>query len=809
MTIDSLQPEQLRPRCDPANLDFDTTAQVDEAHNIIGQERAVAALDFGMDMRSARYNLFVLGPAGVGKRSIVRDYAARQAADETVPSEWCYVNNFDDYRQPRTLELPAGRGSELAGDMRRLIAELTTSIPAVFESDEYRTRSEAIEEGLNEHQQQAMHQLQESAQARGLALLRTPAGLTFVPQKDGESLSPEEFNKLTEEGRKEIQANIEELQEEMRRVFRQAPAWQKETHDKLNALNHEMAASVVSQALEPLRRKYGELENVLAHLSRVEDDLIDNFYQFLLGQEQGAQAAVFRQLAQTEEAPWMNRYRVNVLTPREPNGGAPVVYDDHPTYNNLLGRIEHRAQQGALITDFTMIRPGTLHRANGGYLLVDALKLLSQPFAWDGLKRALKSGRLQLESVGESLSLISTASLEPECIPLRVKVVLIGEPFIYYLLSAHDSEFAELFKVQVDFDDRLDRSRDSERQYGRLVAVLARRQELPAFDRLAVARVIEFAARLAGDNEKLTTHLSAVTDLLHESAYWAEQRHDGAAVAAEDVQHAIDSRIHRSDRLRERIQEEIQRGTILIDTEAERIGQINGLSVIDLGGFSFGRPSRITARTRIGKGQVVDIEREVEMGGPSHSKGVLILSHFLGARYARHHPLSLSASLVFEQSYGGVDGDSASSAELYTLLSDLAQAPISQGLAVTGSVNQHGEVQAIGGVNDKIEGFFDCCRARGLTGRQGVLIPQSNVKHLMLRQDVVDAVAAGEFAVYPVSHVDQGIELLTGISAGARDADGHFPADSINGRVEARLIEYSDRLRRFAAGPDDTARGPQ
>lgn len=809
MTIDSLQPERLRPRCDPDNLDFDTTAQVDEADNIIGQERAVAALDFGMDMRSARYNLFVLGPAGVGKRSIIRDYAARQAADDTVPSEWCYVNNFDDYRQPRTLELPAGRGSELAGDMRRLIAELTTSIPAVFESDEYRTRSEAIEEGLNEHQQQAMHQLQENAQARGLALLRTPAGLTFVPQKDGESLSPEEFNKLSEEGRKEIQANIEELQEEMRRVFRQAPAWQKETHDKLNALNHEMAASVVSQALEPLRGKYGELENVLAHLSRVEDDLIDNFYQFLLGQEQGAQAAVFRQLAQTEEAPWMNRYRVNVLTPREPNGGAPVVYDDHPTYNNLLGRIEHRAQQGALITDFTMIRPGTLHRANGGYLLVDALKLLSQPFAWDGLKRALKSGRLQLESVGESLSLISTASLEPECIPLRVKVVLIGEPFIYYLLSAHDSEFAELFKVQVDFDDRLDRNRDSERQYGRLVAALARRHELPAFDRRAVARVIEFAARLAGDNEKLTTHLSAVTDLLHESAYWAELRHKGAAVAAEDVQHAIDSRIHRSDRLRERIQEEIQRGTILIDTEAERIGQINGLSVIDLGGFSFGRPSRITARTRLGKGQVVDIEREVEMGGPSHSKGVLILSHFLGARYARHHPLSLSASLVFEQSYGGVDGDSASSAELYALLSDLAQAPISQGLAVTGSVNQHGEVQAIGGVNDKIEGFFDCCRTRGLTGRQGVLIPQSNVKHLMLRQDVVDAVAAGEFAVYPVSHVDQGIELLTGISAGARDADGHFPADSINGRVEARLIEYSDRLRRFAAGPDDTARVPQ
>jgi lon-related putative ATP-dependent protease len=809
VAIEPLTPAALRPRFDPDSLDFETTAQAEEMTDILGQDRAVDALTFGMGMRSEGYNLFALGPSGVGKLSLIRQYAEEQAAREDIPAEWCYVNNFDDYRKPHALKLPAGRGTELAGDMGRLINELGRAIPAVFESDEYRTRSEAIEEGLSEQQQKAMRDLQEKAQARHIALIRTPAGLTLAPMKDGQTLGPEEFEKLPEDEQKKIERDIEELQEEMRRTFRQAPAWQKESRQQLDELNREMVAGVVSQALGPLREKYGGLDNVAAYLTDVEEDLVTNFQQFLPRQGHQAQLFGIQMPAESEDMPWTNRYRVNVLTPREANHGAPVVYEDHPTYNNLLGRIEHRAQQGALVTDFTMIRAGTLHQANGGYLLIDALKVLTQPFAWEALKRALKSGNLQLESLGESLSLISTASLEPETIPLRVKVVLMGEPMIYYLLSAYDTEFADLFKVQVDFNDRMDRDGDSQRQYARLIATLARRHDLPAFDRDAVGRVVEFSARLADDNEKLSTHMRAITDLLHESAYWAERRQPGAVVTADDVQHAIDSKIQRSDRLRERIQEEIRRGTLLIDTDGQRVGQINGLSVLSLGGFSFGRPSRITARTRIGKGQVVDIEREVEMGGPIHSKGVLILSHFLGARYALRQPLSLSASLVFEQSYGGVDGDSASSAELYALLSDLAEAPIHQSLAVTGSVNQHGEIQAIGGVNDKIEGFFDCCRARGLTGRQGVLIPRSNVKHLMLRQDVVDAVEAGDFAVYPVSSVDEGIELLTGITAGERDADGRFPDVSINGRVEARLVEYSERMRDFGSRAGAVDRGDQ
>lgn len=806
MANDPLTPAELRPCCEPDSLDFDTTAQADEMTGILGQDRAVDALTFGMGMRSEGYNIFALGPSGVGKLSLVRQYAAEQAAREDVPSEWCYVNNFDDYRKPHALKLPAGKGTELASDMSQLISELGRAIPAVFESEEYRTRSESIEEGLNEQQQKAMRELQEKAQARDIVLIRTPAGLTMAPMRDGNTLGPEEFEKLPEDEQKKIQDDIEELQEEMRRTFRQAPAWQKESREKLDELNREMVAGVVSQALEPLREKYGDMENVKVYLIEVEKDIVTQFQHFLPRQKHQTQMFGARMPEEAEEMPWTNRYRVNVLTPRESNHGAPVVYEDHPTYNNLLGRIEHRAQQGALVTDFTMIRAGTLHRANGGYLLVDALKMLTQPFAWDALKRALQAESLQLESLGESLSLISTASLEPQSIPLRVKVVLMGEPMIYYLLSAYDTEFADLFKVQVDFNDRMDRDADSQQQYARLITTLVRRHDLPAFDRYAVARVVDFSVRLTDDNEKLSTHMRAITDLLHESAYWTERRGAGGTVSADDVQQAIDSKIHRSDRVRERIQEEIRRGTMLIDTDNEQVGQINGLSVLGLGGFSFGRPSRITARSRIGKGQVVDIEREVEMGGPIHSKGVLILSHFLGARYALHQPLSLSASLVFEQSYGGVEGDSASSAELYALLSDLADAPIRQSLAVTGSVNQHGEVQAIGGVNEKIEGFFDCCRARGLTGRQGVLIPRSNVKHLMLRQDVVDAVEAGEFVVYPVTTVDEGIELLTGITAGARDAEGRFPADSINGRVEAKLIDYSERMRAFSAGPQGKGR---
>jgi len=805
MPVTGLEPAVLCRHCDPQSLDFATTADVETSAEFIGQERAVDAVKFGIGIQQHGYNLFALGPAGTGKQSFIRHFAATRAATETVPSDWCYVNNFADNRKPRALELPPGKAAELEVDMTLLVEELGSTIPGAFQSDEYRTRSETIEQELNERQEAAIEQLSKKAEARKITLMRTPTGFTLAPVRAGKTVSAKEFRKLPEKERSRIEADTEALQEELRDMLHQVPQWQEETRQKFADLNREMAAGAVSHRIDRVREKYRQLAGVVEYLNAVETDIIGNFRKFLPEEQRHASLFGMELPGQGEEAHWFNRYRVNVLLAHDLKDGAPVVYEPLPSYNNLLGRVEHQSVQGALVTDFTMICPGALHRANGGYLILDALKVLTQPFAWDALKRALNSRQLNVESLAQIISLISTVSLEPEPIPLDVKVILIGEPIIYYLLSYYDPEFADLFKVQVDFDSRMDRSADSQQQYARLVATLARQEQLLPFDREAVARIIDQGARLVADSEKLATHVRSLKDLLQESDYWARER-QAPVVESVDVQRTIDAQTQRADRLRARVQEEIGRGTILIDTGGRKVGQINGLSVWMLGGFSFGSPSRITARVRLGKGRVIDIEREVEMGGPIHSKGVLILSHFLGARYALDYPLSLSASLVFEQSYGGVEGDSASSAELYALLSALAEVPLGQSLAVTGSVNQHGEIQAIGGVNEKIEGFFDICAGRGPSGEQGVLIPAANVKHLMLRHDVVAAVAAGEFAIYPVSHVDEGIELLAGMAAGTRDAQGVFPAGSINRRVEDRLIYFSEQIRRFGAGGND-ARG--
>jgi lon-related putative ATP-dependent protease len=535
---------------------------------------------------------------------------------------------------------------------------------------------------------------------------------------------------------------------------------------------------------------------VHADLSDVQNDVLDRVEIFQQPKE-GEQPALFGILRrmEPEESP-LRRYEVNVLIDRSADKGAPIVYEDNPSHDNLVGRIEHVAKMGTLVTDFTLIKAGALHRANGGYLVLDALKVLTQPFAWEALKRALRSAEIRAESLGQMLSLVSTVSLEPEPIPLDLKVVLVGQRIFYYLLHAYDPEFGGLFKVVADFEDDMARDPEADSLYARVIATMARSDKLRPLDRGAVARAIEYGARVAGDTEKLSMQMHDLADLLRESDHWAATA--GRTVTdAEDVERAIRARQERVGRIRQRLQEEISRGTLLIDTAGERAGQVNGLSVATLGGFSFGMPHRITARVRLGGGKVIDIEREAELGGPIHSKGVLILSGYIAGRYAAKTPLSLAASLVFEQSYGGVEGDSASSAELYALLSALAEAPVRQSLAVTGSVNQHGDVQAIGGVNEKIEGFFDVCASRGLTGEQGVLIPASNVKHLMLKHEVVEAVSAGKFHVYPVTNVDEGIEILTGIPAGQRDALGQFPEGSINGRVERRLAEFADRVRSF------------
>jgi lon-related putative ATP-dependent protease len=799
--IRPLSVRKLCQECKPSQFKFKTTDDLEDLADVIGQDRAVKAIQFGIGIQREGYNLFALGPSGTGKRTTICQFLDLKAVTEPTPPDWIYVNDFEKPHKPRAIKLPSGQGVVLRDDIEELVEELQTAIPAAFESEDYRTRKQEVEEEFKERQELAFAEVQKKAQERNVSLIRTPVGLAFAPMRDGEVVGPEEFQKLPEEERKQVEGEIGGLQEQLQEAIYQVRQWEREAREKMKELDREVAMFAVGHFIDDLRQKYADLPEIVDYLNAVQEDVIDNVDEFRKTEETPQIMGIPLPPSLTG-APVFRRYQVNVIIDHNESEGAPVIFEEHPTFNNLIGRVEHIAQMGALVTDFNLIKPGALHRANGGYLIVDARELLLQPYAWDGLKRVLRSRELRIESLGQALSLVSTVSLEPDPIPLDVKVILIGERLLYYLLYQYDPDFGELFKVEADFNQEMERSSEANQLYARLIATLARRNDLRPFDRGAVAQIITRSARMAGDAEKISVHLLSVSDLLREADYWAgEAGHK--VVRASDVKRAIEAQIYRSDRVRERVQEEIQRGTILIDTQGERVGQVNGLSVLMLGNFAFGQPSRITARVSMGSGKVVDIEREVELGGPIHSKGVLILSSFLSSRYAPKHPLSLAASLVFEQSYGGVEGDSASMAELCTLLSALAEVPIKQSLAITGSVNQHGEAQPIGGVNEKIEGFFDVCNARGLTGEQGVIIPTSNVQHLMLRLDVVEAVKASQFQIYAVETVDQAIELLTGVPAGRRGRTGDFTEGSINQRVEARLIDLAETQRDFSSEKEE------
>ncbi len=789
----------LRRACDPNGFDFATTDDLEPLDDSIGQHRAVEAVRFGVGIRRDGYNLFAFGPAGTGKMSLVRRYVEEQAAREPAPPDWCYVNNFAEPHKPRALRLPAGRGVALRRDMERLVEDLRATISATFESEDYLARKHAIEEEFKNRHEKAFNDLQEKANERETALIRTPMGFAFAPVHRGEVVSPEVFRQWPEEHQEKIKATVAALEEELQALLKQVPQWQRELRDKIRALDQEVTSFAVGHLMDRLREGWAEQPDVLGYFDEVQENIVENAEDFMSAEpemgEGGPAAALRRSLS---GPPSFRRYQANLIVDHGKAEAAPVVTEDHPTHPNLVGRIEHQAQFGALTTDFNLIKPGALHAANQGYLILEARRLLMQPYSWEELKRAIRAREIRIQGVAEALGIVSTVSLDPEPIPLDVKVVLVGEPMLYYMLCQLDPDFEELFKVAVDFEDRFERSDENDALFARLVATIARREELKPFDRTAVARIIDHASRIAADSEKLTLHMRPIADLMVESDHWSRDGDDDV-VSAGEVQRAIDAQIHRADRIRARSYEEIERGTILIDVGGAVVGQVNGLSVLQLGGFAFGKPSRITAGVRLGRGEVVDIEREVALGGPLHSKGVMILSGFLARRFCRDRPLALSASLVFEQSYGGVDGDSASSAELYALLSALAGLPINQAFAVTGSVNQLGEVQAIGGVNEKIEGFFDVCSARGLSGEQGVLIPASNVKHLMLRDDVVGAVDAGRFRVFAVETIDQGIEILTGVAAGEADADGAYPDGTANHAVAGALDDFAKRARAFAA----------
>lgn len=805
-SLSPVAPEMLRPLCDPRSLGFKTTADLQPVDTLIGQERALGALRFGSEIDRPGYNLFALGPQGTGRHSTIHAYLKEKASDAAAPDDWVYVYNFTSAHRPQAMRLPAGIAVRFRDSMDELVDDLRHAIPEVFQSDEYRERRRAIDMEFEETQERAFEELNKKAKEQDVAILRTPMGFALAPVSEGQAIKPEVFNLLPKEQKEAIEEKISELQKDLTAVLEKLPLLQKQHRGKIRDLNAELTESIFDTSIKAIADRFAEIKAIHERLTEVRKDLVDHVELFLPQNEDETAGAFPRSATAHVTDPRFNRYRVNVMISNEVDGdrkGAPLVTEDHPTLANVVGRIEHIAQFGALMTDFTMIRPGALHRANGGYLMLDARKILTEPFSWEALKRALRSGTITIVSAAEELSLASTISLEPEPIPLKVKMVLIGERILYYLLSTLDPDFAELFKVEVDFDEELPRSTENVELYARLIASIAAKEKLLPFDASGVARVIEETARLAGDAERLSLRIGQLADLLREADFWAGDA-KRKTIAAADVDRAVAEQIHRADRIRERSHEAIERGTVLIETEGVATGQVNGLSVISLGSFSFGRPSRITVRVRVGSGKVIDIERETKLGGPLHSKGVLILSGYLAANYARDVPMSLWASIVFEQSYGGVDGDSASSAELYALLSALAEAPINQALAITGSVNQYGQIQPIGGVNEKIEGFFDVCKARGLSGGQGVLIPASNVKHLMLRPDVVAAAKDGTFNIYPVETIGQGIELLTGIPAGERDTDGLFPPDSINGRVEARLLQFAESRKSFAMSNGDT-----
>jgi lon-related putative ATP-dependent protease len=789
-----LDAAQLCRHCVPGQFRFVTTAELADFDATPGQDRAVEAIRFGVAMGRAGYNVYAMGSEGLGRHTAVRRILEQKAAGGNPPDDWCYVFNFDTPHRPCALRLPAGKGPDFRRHMQRLVEDLGAAIPAAFETEEYRTRRNEIETEFGERRDAAIREVGAHAQKLGLTLLRTPTGFGFAPVRGDGVMSPEDFDKLPADEKKRLEANTAALQEELERVIHEAPRWRREAQERIRALNRQVISAAVNSLIEDLKLAYAGMPDVARFITRVQKDVLDHA-EFFQQPKNGDRPTLFGiplVAPESEEAP-LRRYQVNLLVTHTGEAGVPIIHEDNPTHDNIIGRIEHMAQMGTLVTDFMLIKPGALHLGNGGFIVLDAVKVLTQPFAWEALKRALRSREIRIESVGQMLSLVSTVSLAPESIPLDIKVVLVGPRYLYYLLHAYDPDFGELFKVMADFEEDVQRGPDSDELHARVIATIARREGLRALDREAVARVIDHSSRVAGDAEKLSANIEDLCDLLREADHCAGAGgHDAVTLA--DIQHAIEARERRAQRIRDRMREQILRGLLLVDTSGRRVGQVNGLSVVPLGPGTFGMPHRITARVRPGTGKVLDIERESELGGPIHSKGVLILTGFLSARYALRRSLSLAASLVFEQSYGMVEGDSASSAELCALMSAIAGLPLRQDLAVTGSVNQHGDIQAIGGVNEKIEGFFDICRERGLTGTQGVLIPAANVRHLMLRADVVRAAAEQRFHIFPVTTVDEGMALLTGIPAGERSAAGRFPAGTVNERIETKLQQFAERV---------------
>ena len=781
---------------DPDKVDCTSTDALEPTDEIIGQERAQKALHFGLEILEKGFNIYVAGLPGTGRKTAVNNFLYELASKKPKADDWIYVNNFANPYEPLAIRLPPGMGIQLKADMAAFIDEIRRTLPRTFESEGAEAKRQAALAKLTKERGELIKKANESAEKQGFSIQVGPSGLMIIPMVDGKPLTAEDFEALPEKTREEILKKRAGLDAEIRVGLHKVREIDVKGSEIMADLNNEIALESIGHLLNDLKEKYGAIREVFSYIENVQKDILENLAIFL-GTTQPQMDEVppqFRQFLSKDLA--FRKYEINIVVDNGSAVGAPVVFEETPSYQNLLGKSEKDVQFGVVTTDFMMIRPGSLHKANGGYLVIPVLDLFRYPFAWDGLKSALKTEKVRVEEPGEQAGFISTRGLKPQPIPLNVKVILIGTPDINQILHQADPDYPSLFKVRADFDMVMDRNDISAKKYAIFICTLCQKFKLKHLDNGAVAKIVEFGSRLAEDQKKLSTRFSSVADLIREANFYAMQ--DGSRyITVKHIERAVEEKLYRSNLVQQKIQEFIERGVYLIDTEGSAVGQINGLSVMGLGDVAFGRPSRVTASVFVGRDGIIDIERQAQMGGPTHTKGVLILGGYLANKFAQDKPLSLAAKLVFEQSYGGVDGDSASSTELYAILSALSGLPIKQSLAVTGSVNQRGEVQAIGGVNEKLEGFFEVCKAKGLTGDQGAMIPASNVQNLMLKEEMLEAAAQGKFTIYPVSTIDEGIEVLTGVPAGKRLANGSYKKGTVNYLVNKRLQEMAETVREF------------
>ncbi|PFG09329.1 MULTISPECIES: Lon protease family protein [unclassified Marinobacter] len=794
----SLPPHQLYKACVLKDLPFKSTRQLEPLAEIVGQNRAQEAVRFALAMPHGGYNVYAVGINGLGKRTMMLRYLEHHKDTDQQSHDWCYVADFEEPRVPKLLKLPAGQGTQLKRDMEKLMSRLVKVIPQTFDSDGFLERAEKLKSDYTALQDGELEKVAKQAKRQKVSLtISTPGGYRLVAMSGDEAHTAESFKALTDAQREKFEEIVNNLEKRLRRALRKLADWEQEYADKQQSLNQETLEGVTGHQIDELKERYKDLPEVAGFIEAVRKDLSENLEIFLDDDDEQATIAY---ASLDKKMP--RRYLVNLLV-HQKTKEIPVEVEDNPTYHNLFGYVENVTYKGTVFTDFSLIRPGSLHRANGGYLLMDATKVLEQPFAWDALKRALQSHCIQINSLERELTLSGTISIEPEPVPLDVKIVLFGDRETWMLLQEYDPEFSELFRVTADFENEMYRNDDSQLAYAKFIASLVVEKKLLHCTHKAVARVIEQSARMAEHQNRLSLHAADIANLLRESDYWARQ---AAAKQIQDVhvERALVSARYRNSRIRDHFYDSIRDGTTLVTTGGTCVGQVNALSVLSTGGFEFGLSNRITASSYYGDGDVIDIERDVKLGGSIHSKGVMILTSWLASRFAVDDPMHLSASLTFEQNYGEVDGDSASLAELCALVSSIAQLPVRQDLAITGSINQFGEVQPIGGVNEKIEGFFTTCQLKGgLSGNQGVIMPASNVQNLMLDSEVVAAVKAGDFHVYAVSHVEEAVAMLMGTPAGTPDSKGRYPKGTVFGIIQQRLEKMREHERQEHSRDDN------